>query len=451
MTSVGTGATAPAGFAWGTATAAYQIEGATRADGRGPSVWDRFCRQPGAIERGETGDIACDHYHRWRDDLDLMRRLNLNAYRCSISWPRVQPEGRGAANQAGLDFYDHLVDGLLERGIAPYLTLFHWDLPQALQERGGWLARDTAHRFADYAELVTRRLGDRCQHWMTLNEPYIVTNHGHVTGVHAPGLRGAANYFPTLHHQLLGHGLALQPIRANVAGARVGIAFSLAGIEPAGTREEQENTVARADAFINTAALDPVLRGRYPEILLPDIPDDLVQPGDLDLIGAPTEFVGVNYYLRLIVKHAPSTDLLRFTAANPKTKTPTAMGWEVYPAGLDRWLRRIAAEYPARDLYVTENGAAFPDTPAADGAIHDPRRRDYLREHIGLALQAAADGLPVKGYFVWSLLDNFEWACGYRPRFGLIAVEYATQGRVIKDSGHWYARLAATGSLNEAG
>lgn len=450
MTSAGSGATAPAEFAWGTATAAYQIEGGATADGKGPSTWDTFAHTPGTIERGETGDVACDHYHRWRDDLDLMQRMRLNAYRFSVAWARVQPDGRGAANDPGLDYYDQLVDGLLARGIAPYVTLFHWDLPQALQDRGGWRARDTALRFADYADLVTRRLGDRVQHWITLNEPYIVTNHGHVEGIHAPGLRDAANFFPVLHHLLLGHGLALPPIRANAPGARVGVAFSLAGIEPAGSREEQEDTAARADAYINTAALDPILRGHYPAILAADIPPDLVQPGDLDSIGAPTEFVGVNYYLRLIVRAAPNVPLYGFTAANPTTRTPTAMGWEVYPAGLDRWLRRLAGEYPARDLYVTENGVAYPDAPGPEGAVTDPRRIDYLRAHIGLALQAAADGLPVKGYFVWSFMDNFEWAVGYRPRFGLVYVDFPTQRRTIKASGHWYARLAATGSLDAA-
>jgi len=448
--SANTRGRAPADFIWGTATAAYQIEGSINVDGRGASVWDTFSHTPGKILDGTNGDIACDHYQRWRDDVALMARLGLSGYRFSVSWSRVQPMGAGAVNKFGLDFYEKLIDALLENHITPFVTLYHWDLPQALQDNGGgWLNRDTASRFADYAEIVTRRLGDRVKHWITLNEPFIQMYYGYVTGEHAPGLTDVRNALPVMHHMLLGHGLALQPIRSNVADAQIGIAYSLAKVEPV-TDHDADITIAdHADAFINRIMLDPVLRGVYPDAISHLIPDGLVQENDLRTISAPTEMIGVNYYLRLLVR-ADSKAPLGYSIVPPASKDLTAMGWEVYPEGLDYWLHRVAKDYPDHNVYITENGTAFPDEIGADDQVHDPRRLEYLRDHTRVALAALADGVPLKGYFLWSLMDNFEWAMGFMPRFGIIYTDYVTQRRVIKDSGHWYGRLAAIGDPDEA-
>ncbi len=436
---------APTDFLWGTATAAYQIEGAVSEDGRGPSVWDTFCHTPGAVERSETGDVACDHYHRWRDDVALMGDLGARAYRFSMSWPRVMPSGRGTVNAAGLDFYDRLVDGLLERDIVPFITLYHWDLPQTLQDAGGWLNRDTARALADYAAVVTRRLGDRVRHWVTLNEPFINVYNGYVEGSHAPGLKGYEHYFPVAHHLLLGHGLALQAIRSEVRETRAGVAFSLAAVEPVDDHALNVEVVPLADAFTNRICLDPVLRGEYPVELRAMMPLDLVHGGDLATIGAPTDFIGVNYYIRQLVRATPLSPMPGFEVVPPATDDLTDMGWEQYPQGLAYWLRRAHEDYPGHDLYVTESGAAFPDAPGPGGVVSDPRRIAYLRDHIGVALDALAGGVPLKGYFIWSLLDNFEWVRGFFPRFGLIYTDFATQRRTIKESGHWYSRLIATG------
>jgi beta-glucosidase len=445
-------------FLWGTATAAYQIEGASNADGKGPSIWDTFTHTPGKIERGETGDVACDHYHRWEHDLDLMAELGLRAYRFSIAWPRILPQGRrvpmtrwdGAVNAAGLDFYDHLVDGLLARNIVPFVTLYHWDLPQALQDKGGWVQRDTAHSFVDYADVVTRRLGDRVKHWITLNEPFISADHGYVSGEHAPGLHDSALYYPTTHHLLLAHGLGLQPIRENVSGAQVGIAFSLAEIQPATDRDEDVEAAARCDAFMHGAYLDATLRERYPALVAQEMPADLIQAGDMTAISGKTDFIGINYYMRLLARAAKDARYGGFTTAPWPPGPRTEMGWEQYPAGLGYWVRRLATDFPEHDLYITENGAAFPDTPDDAHQVRDAQRVSYLREHTRAALEAmAATDARLKGFFVWSFMDNFEWAKGFRPRFGLVYTDYATQARYIKESGRWYARLIEAGAPDD--
>jgi beta-glucosidase len=437
-------------FLWGTATAAYQIEGGFNEDGKGPSIWDTFVHQAGKIERGETGDEATDHYRLWQHDLDLMAELGLRAYRFSLAWARILPQGRGAVNQAGLDFYDRLVEGLLARDIVPFITFYHWDLPQALQDKGGWQNRDTAHFFQDYADVVTRRLGDRVRHWITLNEPYIAADHGYVTGEHAPGLHNINLYFPATHHLLLAHGLGLQAIRANVPDARAGIAYSLAEIQPVTDHSEDVESVALADAYMNGAYLDATLRGAYPAALERFIQPDLVQHDDLATISAPTDFVGINYYMRLLVRATPKTPLPGFEVVDWPAGPRTEMGWEQYPAGLAYWVRRIANDFPDHDIYVTENGAAFPDTLLPDGTVRDPQRTAFLRDHIRAALAEMASGAKLKGYFVWSFSDNFEWTYGTRPRFGLVYVDYATQQRTIKESGRWYARVIASGDPDDA-
>jgi beta-glucosidase len=444
----------PADFLWGTATAAYQIEGGVAEDGRGPSIWDTFSHTPGKIERDENGDVASDHYHRWREDVALMARLGLRAYRFSIAWPRILPQGHGMVNQAGLDFYDHLVDALLAHQIVPFITLYHWDLPQALQDtKGGWLNRDTAYRFSDYAAVVTNRLGDRVQHWMTLNEPHVSSDHGYVNGGHAPGLHGIGNALPTTHHLLLGHGLAVEPIRANAKGAQVGIAYSLPQVVPATDRAADIVAAERADAYINTIYLDPTLKGVYPQAIADLIPPELIQEGDMAIIGRPLDLIGINYYHQLRARADTQPHSLGFTIDPFNPDAPgglTAMDWEVYPQGLADWIRRVAQDYPGHDIYITENGAAYPDTLGPDGTVHDERRIAFLRDHTRAALEALAGGAPLKGYFAWSFIDNFEWARGYAPRFGLIYDDYATQARYVKDSGHWYARLIETGSPDEA-
>lgn len=436
-------------FLWGTATAAYQIEGAYNADGKGPSIWDTFTHTPGKTERGETGDVACDHYHRWEHDLDLMAEMGLRAYRFSLAWARILPQGRGAVNAAGLDFYDHLVDGLLARNIVPFVTLYHWDLPQVLQDKGGWVNRDTASSFQDYADVVTRRLGDRVKNWITLNEPFIAADHGHVSGEHAPGLHDYKLYFPVTHHLLLAHGLALQPIRENVSGAQVGIAFSLAEIQPATDRDEDIEAATRCEAYMNGAYLESTLRGRYPALITEQMPGDLIQSGDMATISGKTDLIGINYYMRLLAQAAP-TAYGGFTIAPWPPGPRTEMGWEQYPAGLAYWVQRLATDFPDHDLYITENGAAFPDTLDDAHQVHDPQRVNYLREHTRAALTAlATTDARLKGYFVWSFMDNFEWAYGVRPRFGLVYTDYATQARYIKESGRWYARLIEAGAPDD--
>lgn len=440
--------TFPPNFVWGAATASYQIEGAWQADGKGESIWDRFSHTPGKIANGDTGDVACDHYHRWREDITLMQALGLNAYRFSIAWPRVLPTGRGPANAAGLDFYDQLVDGLLAVGIQPYATLYHWDLPQALQEQGGWSNRATAGWFSDYADLVSRRLGDRVQHWITHNEPWVVAFLGELFGMHAPGNRDLRRALLVSHHLLLSHGLALDPLRANAgASAQLGITLNFYPIYPASDRMEDEAAARRQDGFINRWFMEPLSYGRYPEDVLALVEGQMAEPqaGDMAIVSRPFDFLGVNYYSRMVCKAGSEAPLWVETVPQPGEHTE--MDWEVYPEGLYDLLTRLHADYAPKALYITENGAAFADSLDAAGQVEDSRRTAYLREHFVQAHRAIGAGVPLRGYFVWSLLDNFEWSHGYGKRFGLIHVDYATLTRTIKQSGHWFSQVTRQNSV----
>ena len=429
----------PGGFRWGCATSSYQIEGAAGADGRGESIWDRFCTRPGAIRDGSSGAVACDHYHRWPADLDLAAAMGINAYRFSIAWPRIQPTGSGVANSRGLDFYSRLVDGLLERGIEPWVTLYHWDLPQALQDRGGWLARDTVPAFADYATLVVRRLGDRVRHWMTHNEPWCSAFLGHAEGVHAPGLRDPAAGLQACHHILLSHGHAAAAIRAESPAARVGIALSLHPLRPASASEADAQAMVRHDGLRNRWFLDALYGRGYPADVWAACGNlaPQVSAGDMAIIAAPTDFLGVNYYFPETVTADPAA-FLGTRAVVPANAERTAFGWEVAPDGLRELLVRIQRDYAPAEILLTENGSTYDDRLDADGRIRDGQRLSYLRRHLAAARTAISEGVPLRGYFAWSLLDNFEWAEGYLRRFGLVHVDFASQERRWKDSGLWY-------------
>ncbi len=426
----------PDAFVWGTATAAYQVEGAVDEDGRGPSIWDTFTARPGAIAGGDTGAEACQHYHRYPEDIGLMADLGLGAYRFSIAWPRIQPDGTGAANQKGLDHYRRVVERLLERGIVPYVTLYHWDLPQALQDRGGWPARDTAYRFAEYAGIVHGALGDLVRHWITLNEPKVSSHAGYGSGIHAPGVRDHAQRDLATHHLLLAHGLGLQVLRGG--SGQVGITLDLSPVDPASRSAEDIAAARRVDADSHRSFLDPVLRGTYP----PEAtgPAAAAEPGDLALIGGPIDFLGVNYYRRMLVR--ASDGALRAEVIVPGGVPVTAVGWPIQPAGLRDLLVRLPADYPGLPpLYITENGAAL------EAGVDDPARVDYLRRHLLALHEAIEAGVDVRGYFAWTLMDNFEWAEGYAARFGLYRVDHADQRRVPRASAHWYGQVARTNTV----
>ena len=432
----------PDDFLWGAATASYQIEGAAQADGRGESVWDRFAATPGKVRNGESGEIACDFYHRYRDDVQLMKTLGLDAFRFSIAWPRVFPEGRGRVNAAGLDFYDRLVDELLAHNLEPFATLFHWDTPQALEDRGGWPARETAEAFVEYADVVAARLGDRVRFWMTHNEPWVHAWIAHAWGEHAPGRTSEADAVATAHHLLLSHGWAVDAIRRAAPSAQVGIVLNLAHAYPSTSSPEDEAAAWRVDGEGNRWFLDPIFRGTYPADLLErnELVAPLVHDGDLEAISAPIDFLGVNNYFRFVVRADADGPQM---VANPEHQH-TDMGWEVYPDGLHQLLVRVANDYEPAAIYVTENGAAFGDVRVHDGRVHDPERTAYISNHIDAVARAVADGAPVKGYFVWSLLDNFEWAHGYSKRFGIVYIDYPTLERVPKDSFYWYRDFIAS-------
>ena len=438
----------PADFLWGAATAAYQIEGATSEDGRGSSIWDDFAATPGKVYQGANGLVADDHYHRVEEDTDLMVQLGLDAYRFSIAWPRIIPQGRGQVNKAGLDFYDRLVDTLLRKGIRPFATLYHWDLPSPLQQKGGWVNRDTAFAFADYAELVTRHLGDRVAGWITLNEPWCSAFLGYGVGVHAPGIRDRQAMVDAAHHLLVGHGLAVPRIKAQVSPeAKVGITLLLSPAYPADDRPETQRDVKLSNDFSNGWFLDPILSGHYPDQLFENlgVAEPPIQEGDLAIIAAPIDFLGINNYSRVLIHGAatrPLADGCQSVSPVPEA-CYTDMGWEIYPHGLRDILLDVHQKYTVPELYVTENGAAFKDVVDADGQIHDPRRVDFLRRYLIGLTEAIEQGVPLKGYFAWSLIDNFEWAEGYSKRFGIVYVDYQTQQRIIKDSGHWYTALVA--------
>ena len=442
MTDIST-STFPHGFRWGVATASYQIEGAVDEDGRGPSIWDTFCATPGKVDRGDTGEVACDHYHRWQHDLDVMRDLGVNAYRFSIAWPRVIPAGNGPVNEPGLDFYDRLVDGLLERGIEPHATLYHWDLPQALEEAGGWPGRGIVDAFVAYADAVTKRLGDRVRSYATLNEPWCSAFLGYVLGEHAPGRTDRALGLQAAHHLLLAHGSALDVMRTNAPGALHGVVVNLYPVHPASDAPADEAAAQRFDGFFNRWYLDALLKGAYPSDAWQGYGVDapLVEAGDMAIISRPLDFLGVNYYTRMVVADEPGDP---WPAARPVSfeAERTAMGWEVYPQGLTDLLARLARDYTLPPLLITENGAAYPDV-LADGTVDDAERISYLRRHIEAVRQALAQGVDVRGYFAWSLLDNFEWARGYSQRFGLVYVDFHSQARLPKRSARWYADFIA--------
>jgi beta-glucosidase len=439
----------PPDFLWGVASSAYQVEGAVQEDGRGLSIWDRFAATPGRTYEGQTGEFATDHYHRMAEDVALMAELGIRAYRFSVAWPRVLPDGVGRVNELGLDFYDRLVDALLSHGIQPAVTLYHWDLPVALQDRGGWQDRDTAFAFADYSEIVARRLGDRAKRWITMNEPWCAAYLGHGNGEHAPGLRDVHAAIAAGHHLLLGHGLALPRLRATVAGAEVGITIDFSPGYAADASPETAAAVNRHDDFRNRWFADAIFRGSYPQGLFDALGGSPppVEPGDMAAISAPVDFLGVNYYSRSIIR-APQTGAGTEVGAEYVELAPgatyTEMGWEVFPQGLSDLLMQLHDDYHPRALIVTENGAAFDDDWNGDSEVRDPQRVSYLAGHVEAMAQAMQRGAPVTGYFLWSLTDNFEWAYGYNKRFGIVYIDYPTQRRIVKDSGRWYAVLLAS-------
>ncbi len=440
----------PEGFLWGAATSAYQIEGSPLADGAGPSIWERFVHSPGLTASGETGDIACDHYRRYASDVELMAELGLTAYRFSIAWSRVLPTGRGRVNQAGLDFYRRLVDRLLEYGITPAVTLYHWDLPATLDDRGGWLNSDIADWFADYAQVMFRALGDRVPLWTTLNEPWVVADGGYLHGVLAPGHR-SLNEPPLASHNLLrAHGAAVRAYRAE-ANDRIGLVVNLEPKYPASRSANDAAAVRRADAYMNRQYLDPVFHGRYPDEMAeifgaawPDHPAD-----DFDLIREPFDFLGINYYTRSVTRHDDRVPPVRASGVRQPQQVHTETDWEVFPDALTDVLLWVKERYGGIPLYITENGAAFYDPPSAiNGEIDDPLRVDYYREHLRAAHAAIRQGVDLRGYFAWSLLDNFEWSLGFAKRFGLVHVDYATQHRTPKRSARFYSEVIRTGGAS---
>jgi beta-glucosidase len=450
----------PDHFVWGTATSSYQIEGAATEDGRGESIWDRFSKTPGKVNDGTNGDVACDHYHRYRDDIALMKDLGVRAYRFSIAWPRILPDGRGKVNTAGLDFYDRIVDTLLGAGIDPFVTLYHWDLPQLLQDEGGWANRATAEAFATYAEVVAKRLGDRVKKWITHNEPWCASLLSHQLGIHAPGIKDYRTALAASHHLLLSHGLAVPIVREFSKGAEVGITLNLTPSVPASRSAADIDAARHFDGYFNRWFLDPLFGRHYPADMIADYIDaghlpseglSVLQPGDLKIIAAPCDFLGVNYYNRTVVRsnkipeeqNAPRTEHLA-----PREEW-TEMGWEVFPDGLRQILTRVHLEYGPAKLYVTENGASYSDGPDDDGQVNDERRRVFLRDHFIAAKRAMDAGAPLAGYFVWSLMDNFEWERGYTQRFGIVWVDYATQKRIPKKSALWYKGIIVAGSVDD--
>ena len=438
----------PEGFYWGTATASFQIEGAVNEDGKGESIWDRFCETPGKIITGETGDPATDSYHRYREDVELMKQLQSNAYRFSLSWPRIFPEGTGAVNQKGMDYYERLVDLLLENGIRPFITLYHWDLPQALQEKGGWGNRDTVYAFVDYVEAVVSRLGTKVKDWFTHNEPYCTAFLGNLIGEHAPGNKDLKTAVQVSHHVLLSHGLAIPVIKANCENGKAGIVLNFAPSYPATTSEADQKAAELRHAIANTWFLDPVYGRGYPQVAVNYYGENnpKIEPGDMEAIAAPIDIFGVNFYKRYVAQsdNTESTDVM-INYRDPKNIT--SREWEVKPEVLFELLMWLHNEYHIQDMVVSENGADYHDEVSADGRVYDPLRQAFIKDHITAVWHAVQMGAQVNGYFCWSLLDNFEWAFGTSSRFGLVYTDFATQARTIKESGKWYALCARANEI----
>jgi beta-glucosidase len=444
--------TFPKGFIWGAATASYQIEGAAQEDGKGESIWDRFAHTPGKIRNGDTGDVGCDSYHRWREDIALARAMNLGSYRFSIAWPRIQPLGSGSTNQKGLDCYSRIVDALLEARIRPFVTLYHWDLPQALEDAGGWPNRDTAARFADYVQLVAHSLGDRVSDWMLFNEPSVFTYSGYLEGRHAPGRQSILDFLRATHTVNLAQGEGFRALKSARPAARVGTAFNMSAIEPATNSDADRLAAERAHAITNVWFIEPALRGGYPEALT-FLPERFmgIKSGDVEKTRAALDFIGINLYYRTIASALGAVEVashaqdwlfpvkMKGGSDGPKTD----IGWEVWPKALYDMVMRVTLDYNRPVIEITESGCAYNDGPDAGGVIHDPRRIAYHRQYLAALAQSIADGADVRGYHAWSLIDNFEWAEGFSQRFGLSYVDYKTQARTIKDSGRWYARVAA--------
>lgn len=435
----------PKNFLWGAATASYQIEGAARLDGRGECIWTRFSHTPGKVMNGDTGDVATDHYHRYVEDVALMKELRLQAYRFSVSWPRVIPNGTGATNPAGLDFYDRLVDELLSVGIIPAATLYHWDLPQSLQNRGGWLNREIVGWFSEYTDLMTRRLGDRVKNWITINEPFVAAFVGYAFGAHAPGYTDPRAGLLVAHHLLLAHGAAMQVIRQNVANSVAGITLNLSWVDSATSSEADIQAARRHDGFVNRWFIDPVFKGEYPTDMLQlygSALDD-IDVTEIKQAAVPQDFLGINYYTRNVIEDDPDGHYLKTHEIKPQGAGYTQMGWELAAGSLTQLLMRLHQEYAPKALWITENGAAYPDPDPVNGMVADPERTDYLKTHITAVEAAIQQGSPVTAYFVWSLLDNFEWAYGYDRRFGIIHVDFKTLKRTMKQSALWYRDFIA--------
>lgn len=442
----------PQGFVWGSATASYQVEGAVREDGRGESIWDRYCSVPGNVLNGDTGETACDHYHRFREDVALMKRMGLKAYRFSVAWPRVLPQGRGEVNGKGLAFYSGLVDELLAAGIEPYVTLYHWDLPQAMQDIGGWANSDMPSYFLEYCKAVMDCLGDRVKHWITLNEPYCAAFLGHYEGRQAPGIRDFSTAVRAAYHLYVGHGLAVKYFRESGLAGEIGIVLNLMGRLPLTDSPADREAAKRADGYLNRWFIEPIMKGAYPQdmidlyrengVVLPEF-----QPRDLALISQPLDFIGLNYYNDFYVRADAGRWPLYFQIENPPNLPLTDRNWPVTENGFRDMLLRLKNEYGVEKILVTENGASFHDVVSLDGTVEDGARQSYLRRHIIAMHQAMQEGAPVTGYFLWSLYDNFEWSFGYSSRFGAVYVDFATQQRIVKQSGHWYSGVIAQNAV----
>jgi len=436
-------------FYWGAATAAYQIEGSPLADGAGSCVWHEFSHTPGTTYQGQNGDVAADHYHKWPEDIELMKNLGLNGYRFSVRWPRILPEGTGAVNRAGIAFYDRLVDSLLDAGIEPFITLFHWDLPAALFRRGGWSNPDIANWFGEYASVVGTALSDRVKFWMTLNEPFVVANEGHLIGNHAPGMRNIFQACHSVHHQIRAHVAGFHALKAINANLSVGLAAHDVGVWPASESEEDVAAAERAEAWHNFPLfVDPLVYGRYPPAVESRLREYLPRgyEADMDGLRCPPDFLGLNYYFGYYVRNSTENWLGYSVVDEPDMPRTSIAGWTIRPEGLHRVITQAHVRYKLPAIYVTENGASYDDTLEGK-TVHDEDRRSYLKSHVAAVLQAKDEGVPVQGYFVWSFLDNFEWALGYSKRFGIVYVDYETQERIVKDSGFWYSELARTGII----